>query len=308
MRRYIGEITIKGNRVKVPTIEVGKHEIIVAGKYLKIARLKEEWDDDIENPEWVIDELNKSHERIDIFTFMQRLPESSPRYKYWMEWDNVAAIPIRSYERWFESQLHSSHRNKVRKAQREGVTIKQVPFDDDFVSSVMKVLNESPVRQGGPFLDYGKSFDIVKMEHATYLDRAEFIGAYYADELIGYIKLVFAGKFMRTMQILSMIKHRAKAPTNALLAEAIKICVERQIPYLVYGKYSYGKVGSDTLREFKFYNGFEPIMLPRYYIPVTPLGKFAIKCGAHKGMIGLMPRSLVKLLLAIRKEIYDRKA
>jgi hypothetical protein len=36
------------------------------------------------------------------------------------------------------------------------------------------------------------------------------------------------------MHILSMIRHREKAPTNALIAQAVRSCAERGIPYLWY--------------------------------------------------------------------------
>jgi hypothetical protein len=224
-----------------------------------------------------------------------------------MEWDNVAAIPISTYKYWIENQLHPNHRNKVRKANKEGVEVKAVDFNDDFVTSIMRILNEVPMRQGGPFLDYGKDFTTVKSEHITYVDRSDFLGAYFRGELIGYLKIVFAGKFIRTMQILSMIKYRDKAPTNALIAEAVKICSQRKIPFLVYGKYYYGKVGSRSLMEFKSQNGFEHILLPRYYIPLTIWGKMVLKLRLHHGIVGLLPKKLVRLLLDIRKRLYARR-
>jgi hypothetical protein len=307
MSVYTGEIAVKGKPIRVRTLVVDQQEIVFTGAFLKTARLKEEWDGDVDCPEALIDEIKRSGLRADLVTFAQRLPESKPKFAYPMEWDNVAALPISTYEHWLENQLHPNHRNKVKKAEKEGLVIKRVAFNDELVSSIMRILNEVPVRQGGPFLDYGKDFDTVKREHATYLDRSDFLGAYCGDELVGYIKLVFAGRFMRTMQILSMIKHRAKAPTNALMAEAIRICAERRIPFLVYGKYSYGKVGSSTLREFKFYNGFEHVLLPRYHVPLTPLGRMAMMSGLHKGVLGVLPSRLVRLLLHARRAWYSKK-
>ena len=305
MRAYTDEIAVKGKRIKVQGIKADNHEIVVIGRLFKTARIKEEWDEDVEDPASLIAKLRSSGVRIDIFTFMQRLPESRPKYDYSMEWDNVAAIPIKDYEYWFDKQLHPNHRNKVKKANRQGVQVNVVDFDDNLVSSIMGILNEVPFRQGGPFLDCGKDFETVKREHATYLERADFIGAYYKGKLIGYIKLVFAGRFMRTMQVLSMMRHRDKAPTNALVAEAVKLCCERRIPFLVYGKYSYGKVGSQTLKDFKDQNGFEHVLLPRYYVPLTPLGRVALACRLHRGIVrGIVPEKLIRFLLSVRRKWY----
>jgi hypothetical protein len=307
MDTYKEQIAIKGKRIEVTSIRIDNHEIVVTGKIIKTARIKEEWDDDIENPASLIEKINSSGLHIDIFMFMQRLPESMPKYDYWMEWDNVAAIPISTHKFWLENQLHPNHRNKVRKANKEGVEVKAVEFNDDFVTSIMRILNEVPMRQDSPFLDYGKDFATVKSEHITYVDRSCFLGAYFGGELIGYLKLVFARKFMRTMQILSMIKYRDKATTNALIDAAVKICAEREIPFLVYGKYYYGKAGSHSLREFKSQNGFEHILLPRYYIPLTIWGKIVLKLQLHHGIAGLLPQKLVRLLLDIRKTLYARR-
>ena len=38
------------------------------------------------------------------------------------------------------------------------------------------------------------------------------------------------------MHILSMVSHRDKAPTNALIAQAVRSCADRSIPHLVYGE------------------------------------------------------------------------
>lgn len=308
MERYGDKITIRGRIKDVQGLCIDGHELVVAGKCLKIAKLTEEWDDDIEHPEVIIRALRKSSTRVDIFTFAQRLPESKPKHSYPMAWDNVAAIPIGMFEDWLERQVHPNHRNKIRKARKEGVEIRRVHFSNEFVLAISAILNEVPIRQGIPFSDYGKDFETIKREHATYLERADFIGAYFREELIGYIKLVFAGRFMRTMQVLSMVKHRSKATMNALMAESVKICSERQIPYLVYGKYDYGKVGSDSLREFKSFNGFEHILLPRYHVPLTAKGRLFLQAGLHRGIKEVLPRGIVRALLAARRAYYSSKA
>jgi hypothetical protein len=303
----LAQIAVRGRPVPAQTIRTGRYEVIVTGRTLRIARLKEEWADDVNDPATLTDALKRTSTRIDVFTFMQRLPDSMPKYPYRHEWDNVAALPISTYDHWLDKQVHQNHRNKVRKSIKEGVQIRRVDFSDEFVRSVMRILNEVPIRQGIPFRDYGKDFKTAKAEHATYLNTSIFVGAYYGDELIGYLKLVCAGRFVRTMQILSMVRHRPKGPTNALMAEAVRICAELKMPYLVYGKYDYGRVGSDTLRDFKLFNGFEHVLLPRYHIPLTPFGTVAVSCGLHHGVAGVLPRPLVRAMLRARRKWYARR-
>ncbi len=82
----------------------------------------------------------------------------------------------------------------------------------------------------------GRTWRTVRREAATFLDCSVFIGAYFNEELIGFIKLTHDETRTQAglMHIISMIQHRDKAPTNALVAQAVRSCADRNIPYLVY--------------------------------------------------------------------------
>ncbi len=286
---------------------VNNKNIAITGRSITTARLKEEWDEDIENPKSFIKKLKRSEIKADIFTFMQRLPESKPRYRFHMEWDSVAAIPITSYDNWFKKQLHPNPRNKIRIAEKKGLIVKSCDFDDELVKGIRNIYNETPIRQGKYFPNYGIDVNATRKAHITFLDRAYFIGAFHNNELIGFVKLVSTGKFMRTMGILAKVAHRDKAPMNLLIAKAVEICAERSIPYLVYGKFNYGKVGSNTLKDFKRYLGFESIILPRYYIPLNIWGEIILKLNLHHEIVDFIPKGLIRILLQLRNNWHTRK-
>jgi hypothetical protein len=294
------EIRVKGRTVKVNSLQVDNRVIVINGKLIKMAKMNDEWNVDVKDPEILIKELKKSKLNADIFTFMQRLPETKPQFNYHMEWDNAAVIPIITFDQWWKNQI-------TRKAKKKGVDVKIVDFDDDFVKGISDIYNETPIRQGKPFWHYGKDFDTLKEIHSTFLDKSDFIVAYYNNEVIGFIKLVYTEKFMRTMHVLSKIEHRNKAPINALIAKAVEICAKRKIPYLVYGQFDYGKKGSKTLSDFKRYNGFEKIDLPRYYIPLTTKGKIILKLKLHHGFVERLPEKLIVRLIDFREKYYTRK-
>ncbi len=300
------EYILKGKPISIDVMIVDDREIIITGNYIKIGKIKEEWDEDIEDPKSFLEKIKDSGIKADIFTFMQRLPESKPKFSYYMEWDNVAALPITTYENWFYNQIHRNHRNKIKLAEKKGITVKQVPFSDELVRGITDIYNETSVRQGRPYWNYGMDFDLAKKENSFFMDRSDFIGAYYKDELIGFIRIVYTDRFARTMGILSKVAHRDKAPTNALFAKAVEICAEKKIPYIVYAKFDYGKLGSDTLMDFKRYNGFESIILPRYYIPLSTKGKIGLKLHLHLGVIGLLPEKLVRILRHFRNKWYSK--
>jgi hypothetical protein len=285
---------------KVDTImTINGQRVMVEGKALRIARLEQEWYEDIEDPKTLINELGKTKPRPDILTFWQRLPDTEPKYSYPMELDSIAALPIKSYCFWWEKQIDRKSRNKVRKAQKNGVIVKPATFDDRFVRGITSIFNETPIRQGRHYLHYGKDFETVKRQFSRFLFREEIFGAYLGEELVGFIMLAYAENYAYLGQIISKIVHRDLAPNNALLAKAVERCAEKGVPYLAYALWL-----EDSLGDFKRSNGFQKFDLPRYYVPLTAKGKLALKLGLHRGWKGAVPEHLREPLKKLRKRWY----
>jgi hypothetical protein len=213
-----------------------------------------------------------------LFSFWQRPPNTEPQFPYYYEWDPRAILPVSSYEHWLKKQIHKQARHKVSKAEKKGVVVRKSEFDDEFIRGMVTIFNESPIRQGFEFWHYGKDFETVKREFSRYLFREELYGAYFEGELIGFIFLVDAGHIARLGQIISMIRHRDKAPNNALIAKAVEVCATREVPFLSYGKWPM----AGLLRDFKRYNGFECMQVPRYYVPLSLKGRIALKFRLHR--------------------------
>jgi len=291
------------------TMMVGGRDIKIQGRLIRIARLDADKYQFLDDPEPMLRALRTSGLRIDLFTFMQRLPETSPKYAYPMEWDNLAALPISTFDHWWNEQIGFKARNKAKQAEKKGVAVREVPFDDTLVRGIREVYSESPVRQGKPNVHYGKDFETVYREEATFLDSSIFIGAFLGEELIGFIKLVHDECRTQAglMNIVSMVRHRDKAPTNALVAQAVRSCAERGISYLVYSNFAYGKKQRDSLSDFKERNGFKRIDLPRYYVPLTRVGWAAFRLGLHHRLVDHLPVPVVAKLREFRNAWYNRK-
>jgi hypothetical protein len=281
-------------------MEINHKQILIEGEILRIASLEQEWYDDIEDPETLINDLRKTEPRADILTFWQRLPDTEPKYSYSMETEPIAALPIKSYSSWWDTQIDCKTRNMVRKSQKKGVTVKMVSFDDELIEGMTSIFNETPIRQGRRFLHYGKDFQTVKREFSRFLFREEIFGAYVGEELVGFIMLADAGRFAYLGQIISKIARRDLAPNNALLAKAVERCAERGIPYLAYALWL-----EDGLGGFKRSNGFQRFDLPRYFVPLTRKGKLALKLGFHRGWKGAVPKHLRQPLKNLRKRWYN---
>jgi hypothetical protein len=281
-------------------MEVDDKRILIEGEIPRIARLEQEWYEDVEDPRTLINQLCKSEPRPDILTFWQRLPDTEPKYSYPMELDSIAALPIKSYSLWWEKQIDRKARNKIRKAQKNGVVVKPATFDDRFVRGITSIFNETPIRQGRHYLHYGKDFETIKRQFSRFLFREEIFGAYLGEELVGFIMLAYAENYAYLGQIISKIAHRDLAPNNLLLAKAVERCAEKGVPYLVYALWL-----EDSLGDFKRSNGFQKFDLPRYYVPLTGKGKLALKLGLHRGWKEAVPKPLRKPLKKLRRRWYD---
>lgn len=277
-------------------------KLTVVGKLIKTAKIAGEWNEVVEQPETLIDALKTAKIKADIFSFWQLPPDIKPKYSYYMEWDPVAVIPIESFDHWWNKQIKKKIRQAVKKAQRKGVNIKVVQFDDQLVKGIHTIYNEASVRQGKPFRHYGKDFDTIKKDHATYLEKSEFIGAYYNQQLIGFIKLTYMEGFADTMQIIGTVGHRDKVPINALLAKAVEMCADKGVPYLCYGGWSRGGLG-----DFKRKNGFEKIELPRYYVPLSLKGRILVSLRLHHGFESILPEKLILRLIDLRRKYYEQR-
>jgi hypothetical protein len=261
------------------------------------------------DPESVIAELRKSKLGIDLFTFLQKLPDSSPKYPYPFEMDNLAVLPISTFDHWWTKQIGFKARNKAKQAEKKGLVVREVPFDEALVSGIWRIYNESPIRQGRRFPHYGKNLETVRRMSATYMDSSVFIGAFDGEKLVGFIKLLMDDSKVQAgiLHIVSLLEYKDKAPTNSLVVQAVRSCADRGISHLVYSKFAYGKKLRSSLSDFKERNGFQPIDVPRYYVPFTRWGAMAFKMGLHHPLQDMLPESIGSKLREARTAWYRRR-
>ena len=283
--------------------------IIIRGRVLRVASIDGEKYRFLDDPEPVVQGLRKCGSRVDLFTFLQRATDTTPKHGYPMEWDNFAVLPITTFDEWWTKVLGFKGRNKAKQAEKKGVKLREIPFDDVLIEGIWRIYNETPIRQGKRFPHYRMPLEKVRPYAGTFLDSSVFIGAFYQDVLIGFAKLTMDETRTQAglMHIISMIEHRDKAPTNALIAHAVRACAARHIPNLVYSNFAYGNKRSDSLSDFKERNGFQRVNVPRYYVPLTRRGQQAFRMGLHHKLIELIPEPIVAKLRAYRAGWYSRK-
>ena len=259
----------------------------VGGRLLRTAQLADEYYVAARDPAALIAQLKK-HRAADIFTFVQELHDRKEHFEHHLSWDEMAVLPLTTYANWFDKQIKFKPRNRLRKAWKSGVETRMLEFTDELVRSIMVIYNETPLRQGKRNWHYGKDFETVKREHATFLERSEFIGAYYQDELIGFAKVTHDKQCSIIMNIVAKVSQRDRSPMNALIAKSVECVAARNIPLLNYGVW-----GRRGLNEFKVANAFECMAVPRYYVPLTWRGEWALKMGLHRGLKERMPEAWI---------------
>lgn len=284
-------------------------DIRVEGRLVRVAHIDGDKYNFPEDCKTLLHNLRNCGERIDLFTFLQKLPETQPKYDFPMEWDNLAVLPISTFENWWTNQINSFPRNRARQAEKKGAVLREVPYGEELVRGICRVYNEVPVRQGKRFPHYGMTIERAWDYAGTYLDRSVYIGAFVGDKMIGFIKMTLDETRTHAclIHILSMVEHKDKAPTNALIARAVRWCADHGVSYLVYERFNYGKKEGDSLSRFKEVNGFRRMDLPRYYIPLTVWGRIAYRLGLHHRFTDRLPESFIARLRELRDAWHQRR-
>lgn len=301
---YPKEVLVKGVPSVIRCLDVRGHTLSVSDGFPRVVAVEDEWYEEISNPCDVAAELkNTAGLDADLLAFWNPLPETEPIHDLPFEREEVAVLPITSYDDWWNHRIKSRTRNLIRKAEKQGLVIRESRFDDDFVGGMASVFNEQPIRQGRRFWHYGKSPETIRAQFSRFVHRETMIGAYIDDVMVGFIMLGSAGRCAHLGQILSKVSERERNPNNALMAKAVEICASRGHEYLVYGYW-----GDSSLAEFKRRCGFEHISVPHYFVPLSTRGRWALRFGLHRGLKNLIPSGLQSRLRGWRARLYEKRA
>jgi hypothetical protein len=298
--------TEQGTNTKMPDLRIDGRPVITHGRLCRVAHVDGEGYKFLADPKSAIAALKDSRIPADIFTFLQEPPETAAQYPYPFEWDNFALLPISTFDQWWTKQIGFKARNKAKQAEKKGILIREIPFDDALARGIWEIYNEVPIRQGRRFPHFGKSVEAVRSLSATFLDSSVFIGAFDRERLVGFIKLTMNDSRTQAglMHILSLISYRDKAPTNGLIVQAVRSCADRGVTRMVYANFAYGKKSQSSLSDFKERNGFQRVDIPRYYVPLTPWGSAAFRLGLHRRISEHVPESVAAKLRELRSRWY----
>jgi hypothetical protein len=273
---------------------IGGKEVSVSGRLLRVAKLRHEGFEFLDLRAAEAQQVQQHPGFADLFTFLRDIGDDDTVLPFSTEKASAAILPVTTYASWWKG-LDFRVRNKIRKALKTGVEIRNSTLDDNFVRGVEAIYSESPVRQGRKFVHYAQSAASIKEELSSLFDRSGFLGAYCGNELIGFAKLFYGKNVLRTVHIIAKLAHRDKAVQDALIARAVQICDEKRISYFQYGSWSEGSLGA-----FKVKRGFKKFDYSRYYVPLTPWGRLALRLQLHHGIKGWLSHDCITSLRAMR--------
>jgi len=300
MQTFTRATLVKGRPTTLKCVEIEGQTYSISGGAVRVLRLEEEWYEDVRDPGAVLEAVGRDRIDVDLFTFWQRPPHNEPQFRFHTEWEELAVLPVLSYDDWWNNRIQSRTRSLIRKSAKLGVEVRLTEWTDAFVRGMTDIFNETPVRQGRPFWHYGKNFETVKSQFSRYLFREHLIGAYFEGELIGFMMIADAGQYALVGQILSKVAHREKATNNALIARAVELCAEKGWSHFVYLQW-----GTGSFAEFKRRCGFDKMIVPRYYVPISLRGKAALRLGLHRGFREAIPPAIKERLKDIRSRWYS---
>jgi hypothetical protein len=232
---------------------------------------------------------------VDVFTFIERkwcCPIESPSESWLRAEDNIGLLNVPSYDEWLKL-IGKKTRNMVRKAEKSGVKTEVVEPNEKLAEGIWKIYNETPIRQERAFPHYGVSLQTVTRDVLS-ARNCTFIGAFFQDELAGFIQLVYGDKIAIISQILSLQRHSDKAVNNALVAKAVEVCGAKQAGWIMYGRMG----NHPSLDNFKQSNSFTRYPLTRYYLPITRKGRIASKLGLHRELKDTLPQAIKSRLFS----------
>ena len=102
--------------------------LMIRGKIIKIASIQgENWTEInfVNNYHELVKLALESNIKADIFTFAQKIPNVKPMHNFFFKFDNIAAIPLTTYQNWLNS-VSSGMRKDLKRSKKHRIYVKVV--------------------------------------------------------------------------------------------------------------------------------------------------------------------------------------
>jgi hypothetical protein len=200
-------------------------------------------------------------------------------------YNHMIRIGNRTFEEIKKQVLKKHAREKIRKAEREGIVFVRIDTEEsihEWIDDIYRCNLSALERQGrkGAYPDSYRDVylsELVKTKR-NLGDGFTIYGAVFDGRLVSYMIVQEFGRLMQATKAMSDTRYLRKCPNDALIANIIREGCERGFGWFEYG-FDRVKIGGrvpslhSSINEFKFKFGFEEVPLFIYRLGLTYSGK-----------------------------------
>lgn len=220
----------------------------------------------------------------------------------------------KKFEEIWERKFAKHARNRTRKAEKEGVTVREVTDFKDWITDMYLSNMSSFIRQKRypryPHSD-PDAFLVYLNKHRDLLgDGFKVYGAFLGGRLIGYSAILEFKSLILVMLMMSMTEFMSKCPSDALLTFLIQHACEHRFDWIYYS-FDRASFRSDkaslhrSLRRFKFEHGFEEHPMKVYTLGLTHAGKMLQRLTAFYNHMFVSSEALPTFLTDAIQKVYE---
>jgi len=225
-------------------------------------------------------------------------------------------VQRKSFEEIWMKGFSKHARNRARKADKEGVSVREIERFDEWISD-MHLCNMSSFSRQKRYPRYPHSdkeaFLIYLNRHKAILgENYRVYGAFFRNRLIAYMAtLEFSGLIVIGL-LMSLSNLMSKCPNDALLRYLVDHACESEFSWIYYSfdrvSYSSKKPSlHSSLRRFKFEHGFKEYPMKIYHLGLTNAGGVLQRFTSLYNFLFVASTRLPNLMTDSIQKIYERQ-
>jgi len=222
----------------------------------------------------------------------------------------------KSFEEIWMNNFSKHARNRARKAEKEGVAVREIKTFGDRISD-MHLCNMSSFYRQKRYPRYPHSerdaFLVYLNRHKAVLgENYRVYGAFFGKRLIAYTATVQFNKSIIISLMMSLSNFLSKCPNDALLRYIVHHACEDKLAWIFY---SFDRVSQSSQRssllsplvKFKFDHGFREYHMDIFSLGFTRAGRVLQQLMAFYNLMFVSSAGFPSFLTAVLQKLYERQ-
>lgn len=222
----------------------------------------------------------------------------------------------KSFEEIWKNEFSKHARNRARKAEKEGVSIREVTSFEDWISD-MHLCNMSSFYRQKRYPRYPHSekdaFLVYLNTHRAVLqENYRVYGAFFGERLIAYMATVQFNELILISLMMSLSGFLSKCPNDALLRYIVHHACEGDFAWIFY---SFDRVSQSSRRpsllspliKFKFDHGFREYPMRIFSLGLTHTGRVLQQLTSFYNFMFVGSAGFPSFLTDVLQKLYERQ-